>query len=112
MLLNEEKQTGYQSNYQRRYNNFSDDPNEGHNANYSKPFPGKSGFGSNVKTVARPLTDTSELSIGSKVKHKVFGDGTIITIKKDKETQVATIAFKNKGIKQLDLSIAPLEIVE
>lgn len=110
--LNEEKQTGYQSNYQRRYNSFSDDPNEGHNANYSKPFPGKGGFGASASPVSRPVSNPSELSIGVKVKHKLFGDGTIITVKSDKGTQIATIAFKNKGIKQLDLNIAPLEIVE
>lgn len=112
MPLNEEKQTGYQSNYQRRYNSFSDDLYEGHNKNYSKPFPGKGGVSLSNQSTSRPVANTGELTIGVKVKHKVFGDGTIITIKKENENQIATIAFKNKGIKQLDLSIAPLEIVE
>lgn len=106
--LNEEKSMG--SGYQRKYNKFSDDLHEGHNANYSKPFPGRGSVPS--PAVTKPLTSSSELTMGSKVKHKLFGEGTVITIKQDKGSSVATIAFKNKGIKQLDLSIAPLEIVQ
>lgn len=101
--LNEEKQTGYQ----RRYNRFSDDLYEGNNPNYSKPFPGKGSSASQPATT-RPVSTGETLSIGSKVKHKLFGEGTIITV----TAGVATIAFKNKGIKKLDLSIAPLEVIE
>lgn len=108
-VLNEEKQTGYQ----RKYNRFGDDLYEGHNPNYSKPFPGKGSVSPAAsKPAARPMTSANELNMGSKVRHKIFGEGTIITIKKDTGSPVATIAFKNKGIKQLDLTIAPLEIVE
>jgi DNA helicase-2/ATP-dependent DNA helicase PcrA len=108
MPLNEEKQMGYQ----RKYNKFSDDLYEGNNPNYSKPFPGKGGFSAAAQPVTKPLSDSSELSLGSKVKHKIFGEGTVITIKEDKGNQVATVAFKNKGIKQLVLGIAPLEVIE
>lgn len=109
MPLNEEKSSGYQ----RKYNRFSDDLYEGHNADYSKPFPGRGGVGmSSSQPSTKPMTCPSELTMGSKVKHKIFGEGTIITIKKDSGSPVATIAFKNKGIKQLDLNIAPLEIIE
>lgn len=107
--LNEEKQMGYQ----RKYNKFSDDLYEGNNPNYSKPFPGRGSFGAvNLPPASKPMTDSGVLTMGSKVRHKVFGDGTVITIKKDQGGQVATIAFKNKGIKHLDLNIAPLEIIE
>lgn len=107
--LNQEKQRGFQteSGYQRKYNAFSDDLYEGHNSNYSKPFPGgKNSYSGPAKT--QTVTDPRVLSIGAKVKHKAFGDGTIITV----SGTVATVAFKNKGIKKLDISIAPLEVVE
>ncbi len=103
--LNKEKQTGYQSGYERRYNRFSDDLYEGHNQNYSKPFPGGKQMSSAV--VTKPVTSPSELTIGDKVKHKTFGEGTVITV----ANTVATIAFKGKGIKKLDVSIAPIEVL-
>lgn len=102
--LNEEKQTGYQ----RKYNRFSDDLYEGNNPNYSKPFPGKGGSTVASPPSAKPLNPELPLTIGTKVRHKLFGDGTIITV----SGGVATIAFKNKGIKKLDIHIAPLEVVE
>jgi len=42
---------------------------------------------------------------GSKVMHKIFGEGTIISSKGN----VLTIAFETKGIKKLDPTIAPLK---
>lgn len=107
--LNQEKQRGFQteSGYQRKYNAFSDDLYEGHNSQYSKPFPGgKHSYGSALKT--QTVTDPKSLSIGAKVKHKAFGDGTVITV----SGTIATVAFKNKGIKKLDISMAPLEVIE
>lgn len=102
--LNEEKQSGYQ----RRYNRYSDDLYEGNNPNYSKPFPGKGASSITSPPATKPLSPGQPLAIGTKVRHKLFGDGTIITV----AGGVATIAFKNKGIKKLDINIAPLEVVE
>lgn len=107
--LNQEKQRGFQteSGYQRKYNAFSDDLYEGHNANYSKPFPGgKNSYSSQART--ETVTDPKALHTGAKVKHKTFGDGTVITV----AGTIATVAFKNKGIKKLDISMAPLEVVK
>jgi DNA helicase-2/ATP-dependent DNA helicase PcrA len=49
-----------------------------------------------------------ELNEGDSVKHKVFGIGTIVELEGD----VATIFFKGKGAKKLNISFAPLEKVE
>lgn len=46
-----------------------------------------------------------DLEEGDGVKHQLFGPGTIMELKGD----IATIYFKGKGAKQLDISIAPLE---
>ncbi len=46
-----------------------------------------------------------EVEEGDGVKHSLFGVGTILELTGD----IATIYFKGKGTKQLDISIAPLE---
>ena len=46
-----------------------------------------------------------DLSEGDGVRHQVFGQGTIVELDGD----VATIYFKGKGAKKLNISFAPLE---
>jgi DNA helicase-2/ATP-dependent DNA helicase PcrA len=46
-----------------------------------------------------------EVEEGDGVRHQLFGIGTILELNGD----IATIYFKGKGTKQLDISIAPLE---
>lgn len=46
-----------------------------------------------------------DLEEGDGVKHQLFGAGTIVELSGD----IATIYFKGKGTKQLDISIAPLQ---
>lgn len=46
-----------------------------------------------------------DIEEGDGVKHQLFGVGTVMELNGD----VATIYFKGKGTKQLDISIAPLE---
>jgi hypothetical protein len=46
-----------------------------------------------------------DLEEGDTVKHQVFGQGTIVELDGD----VATIYFKGKGAKKLNISFAPLE---
>ncbi len=50
-----------------------------------------------------------ELKAGTKVKHAKFGKGMVITVK---DKNIVTIAFDKSGIKHLDKTIAPLEIVD
>lgn len=115
--MNEGKVDGY-SVYNRQYNRFATDVYEGANPNYSKPFPGRGSIpGMAAKAVVeseKSFKSVSEASvgIGTKVKHNTFGEGTVITVKAEGGSSIATIAFKNKGIKKLDINIAPLQVIE
>jgi len=55
--------------------------------------------------------EESQVKIGSKVKHKLFGKGTVITIDKSTGSTKLKIAFENMGIKDLILDMAPLELI-
>lgn len=55
--------------------------------------------------------DDGELKPGTKVLHKSFGEGTVITKSGEGENAVVTIAFNKKGIKKLQVGMAPLEII-
>lgn len=52
-----------------------------------------------------------ELKPGTKVRHKIFGEGTIISVSGMGQKAVVTIAFDKKGIKKLQVGMAPLEIL-
>ena len=73
------------------------------------PFGG--GYSSLPPSPPQPLKISNEpryvpdLEEGDGVKHQLFGIGTIVELQGD----IATIYFKGKGTKQLDISIAPLE---
>ncbi len=54
---------------------------------------------------------SGELKPGIKVRHKVFGEGMVISAKGSGEKTLLTIAFDQKGIKKLMLGFAPLEII-
>jgi DNA helicase-2/ATP-dependent DNA helicase PcrA len=54
---------------------------------------------------------SGELKPGIKVRHKVFGEGMVISSKGSGEKTLLTIAFDQKGIKKLMLGFAPLEII-
>ncbi|WP_195923659.1 DNA helicase PcrA [Clostridium tepidum] len=55
--------------------------------------------------------DSNKLSIGSKVKHKDFGVGTIVSMSKVSNDIKLTIAFDRRGVKILMLSMAPIEAI-
>jgi DNA helicase-2/ATP-dependent DNA helicase PcrA len=58
------------------------------------------------KLAARP---SGQFSIGDRVQHKAFGEGTVISVKDSGGEEMVAVAFPGKGIKQLLTSIAPLE---
>jgi DNA helicase-2/ATP-dependent DNA helicase PcrA len=55
--------------------------------------------------------DSSEVRPGTKVQHKKFGSGTIISINGTGDKAELTIAFDKQGIKKLMLGFAPIEII-
>ncbi len=52
-----------------------------------------------------------DLKAGAKVRHKLFGEGVIISVKGSGNQTELTIAFNQKGIKKLMLGFAPLEVI-
>ena len=53
-----------------------------------------------------------KLEAGDRVRHKTFGEGTVINCSPVKDDQEVTIAFEAAGIRRLLLSLAPLEKLE
>jgi DNA helicase-2/ATP-dependent DNA helicase PcrA len=48
---------------------------------------------------------------GDKVRHRAFGDGTVVTSKLTRDDEEVTVAFPDRGIKKLLASLANLELV-
>ena len=58
-------------------------------------------------------TPQPAISTGDKVRHKMFGEGMVISSKPSGDDVEVTVAFtEDKGVKRLLLGIAPLEKVE
>lgn len=55
--------------------------------------------------------DAGGYKAGTKVRHKIFGEGMVISTRGTGEKTELTIAFDQKGIKKLMLGFAPLEII-
>ena len=62
-------------------------------------------MGSYQNTEPRYEVDLQE---GDVVRHQLFGEGTIL----EKNNNEVAVYFKNKGVKRLNTSFAPLEKVE
>ncbi len=63
-------------------------------------------FGSQMLSEA-PKHKTPDLNRGDRVKHKIFGEGVIDQM----DGEVASIKFRGRGLKKLNISFAPLEKV-
>lgn len=48
-----------------------------------------------------------DIPIGAKVKHQLFGVGTVVEV----DGEMLSIAFKSKGVKKLNAAFAPLELI-
>ena len=77
----------------------------------------KSNFGNAFNSAKKsqssvPNKNTDKFHTGVKVKHKKFGEGTIIELKPNGDDTIGVIAFKGVGIKQLVLRLAPIEVIE
>ena len=95
-----------------------------------KPFSGGTTYGSQTskptptkQTAARvfggvgkpaptaPTKDLSVFSLGKKVSHPKFGEGTIVGMRGTGSNMILDIAFEGLGIKQLSASLAPLTVL-
>ena len=52
--------------------------------------------------------DILHVEVGTKVKHQLFGVGTVVEV----DDEMLSIAFKEKGVKRLNASFAPLEVIK
>jgi hypothetical protein len=82
----------------------------------SKPAPTKQtaarvfgGVGKPAPTA--PTRDLSVFSLGKKVQHPKFGEGTIVGMRGTGSNMILDIAFDGLGIKQLSASLAPLTVL-
>ena len=52
------------------------------------------------------------ISVGDKVKHKVFGKGMVVQKKEKNGDYEVVISFDKKGLKRLMLSVAPIKLID
>lgn len=82
-------------NYKKTENNFLNQP---------------SYVSQQTKPVSNSI-DSNDVRPGSKINHKMFGCGTIVSIKDSDSGKIITVAFDKGGIKNLILNSAPIEII-
>lgn len=56
--------------------------------------------------------DNVQWQVGDKVDHRVWGQGTVVAIKGDKDNLTLSVAFANEGIKTLLVGIAPIKKID
>ena len=82
------------------------------NKRQSGSFDDRVSFGREIQSPAKVSESICDgLKPGVKVRHKIFGDGMVISVNGSGERTELTIAFDQKGIKKLMLGFAPLEII-
>ena len=52
------------------------------------------------------------ISVGDKVKHKIFGKGVVVQKKEKNGDYEVVISFDKKGLKRLMLSVAPIKLID
>lgn len=57
-------------------------------------------------------TNSSDINVGDKVKHKIFGKGMVVQKKEKSGDYEVVVSFDKKGLKKLMLSVAPLKVVD
>ena len=72
-------------------------------------------FGIEKKTEANKGLDQAtdkNISVGDKVKHKIFGKGMVVQKKEKNGDYEVVISFDKKGLKRLMLSVAPIKLID
>ena len=64
-----------------------------------------------TETKQNSTSDLGEISLGRKVKHEKFGEGTVVSVLPAGNDKKLTIAFDKQGVKVLLLSMANLELL-
>ncbi|MBU5669101.1 UvrD-helicase domain-containing protein [Peptoniphilus sp. MSJ-1] len=87
------------------------DYNEDNNREFKKTTR-FSGVTPNKKQTLVNKNKLLDVSVGDKVKHKIFGVGMIVQKKEKNGDYEVVVSFDKKGLKKLMLSVAPLKLVE
>lgn len=87
------------------------DYNEDNNRGFKKSTR-FSGVTPNKKQTPVNKNKLLDVSVGDKVKHKIFGVGMIVQKKEKNGDYEVVVSFDKKGLKKLMLSVAPLKLVE
>ncbi|MEG1003501.1 MAG: 3'-5' exonuclease [Clostridium sp.] len=66
---------------------------------------------SNIATNSSSSVSSQEVTLGRKVKHEKFGEGTIVSVLPSGNDKKLTIAFDKQGVKVLLLSMANLQLL-
>ena len=82
----------------------------------AKPTPAKQTAARVFGGAGKPLTptptkDLSAFTLGKKVRHPKFGEGTIVGARGTGANMIIDVAFEGLGIKQLSASLAPLTVL-
>ncbi len=100
---------GYQAESSRGRGVYSSD--EGYQSDLP---PSPSGRGSSFSAASTfgkaPAAKAKSYSVGTKVRHPKFGNGTVIAVRNGGST--INVAFDGQGIKELSAALAPLEILQ
>jgi len=81
-----------------------------------RQYTGTSRFGNTASNIlgAKPREESKkdlDIQLGSKVKHRKWGIGTVVQIEDKENDKEIVIAFDKEGLKKLSLAVAPIEIV-
>lgn len=60
------------------------------------------------KTISK---SKGNIKVGDKIRHKKWGEGTVVQIRDSSGDKEITIAFDREGLKKLLLSVAPIEVI-
>ena len=109
---------GYQSSSRTEFNKKYE--NQGFGQVYEEDDGYSSSFSFSSKTANKyvqgnkPVEQNNgsvQYKCGMKVRHKKFGEGTVIQVKQSGDNTIVDVAFKGVGIKALAVKFAPLEII-
>ncbi len=57
----------------------------------------------------RPVTERREWTVGERLAHESFGEGTIVAVKPTVNDELLSVAFEGRGIKMISAKIAPIK---
>jgi DNA helicase-2/ATP-dependent DNA helicase PcrA len=96
---------------ERLINDCNDEKDKMSTAKTNKEGTDRFFTGYSVNTISKPKKNNDKVQIGTKVRHKMWGIGTVVQVKGEGDNTEVTIAFESQGIKKLMLSFAPIEVI-